>query len=77
MKTKTTKKVVMDYKKAYEAEKKLNVNLSNMLEDEEDISFERYGIIRDLEEKLTGQTNMTVVISLATLVIGVLIGLFL
>lgn len=67
----------MDYKKAYEAEKKLNVNLSNMLEDEEDISFERYGIIRDLEEKLTGQTNMTVVISLATLVIGVLIGLFL
>lgn len=73
---KTTKKVVMDYKKAYEAEKKLNVNLSNMLEAEEDTSFERYDIIRELEEKLDNQINMTILMSIATLVIGVLIGLF-
>lgn len=66
----------MDYKKAYEAEKNLNVNLSNILEEEQDLAFDRLGIIIELEEKLIGQTNMTVVISFATLVIGVLIGLY-
>lgn len=75
MKTKTTKKVI-DYKKAYEAEKKLNVNLSDLLDEVEDVSFERYGLINELSERLDNHNNVTFLISLATLIIGVLIGLY-